>query len=474
MKHLALIGALFIAAVSPARAETCAHRPLILQTAQAVLDARTDLGRFEQRRFGAEAVYLLIRYGAFSDAEIEAMLGDLATARVHGAADLHLAWRVARFGAGELLAQAGTSFRNWSNPHVLHALIGLDAGQTVLRLFAQARADPDAATTLLAMSPINGPGIAAITADFDDAARLRFARHAEAAGELRLAAHLLADRADLAEFRDLLARHAGAGWVEEILFGPGMWQWGTGLRVQEAPLRVDGLVETPEVAARRLSLYRVSKASYHDGLFAWLSIYVSQTGHEAESLAAADAFLNAHATGQVDPLRDPEAGWLIMFETLADAVGVEALRTTLQSFDMPSRSLRHFAGSAATTFDWVIAKRALRPLLTGKIETPPPRPSLLSPGWNWTEWTAIARALREDPTAPLPPSQHAIAAELLADAGAWEAAFAFAAQLEPRERVRLHSDFMKRLDRLCDAVSHMPGQALLLGGMTLYHFPSAQ
>ena len=61
------------------------------------------------------------------------------------------------------------------------------------------------------------------------------------------------------------------------------------------------------------------------------------------------------------------------------------------------RSVRHYANDAQTTLDWVNARQALIPYLTGTEDALPPRPALLTPEFDWKAWTTLAAALRTEP-----------------------------------------------------------------------------
>lgn len=460
-----LLGLAMLLLPLQAAAQSCPHHGLIVETAQSILRDRADLNRFRQRQYGAEAAYLLIRYDALSAAQTVALLDDLVAARVRDAAALRMAWRIAHHGPAQLATGGAPDATLWLNPHALHALIHHDDGQTFLDWIAAAQRNPEADPDRLAPYA-QGFGILAAAADLEDVARQRFARHAEDAGARRIAALLLGDLADLAALRAFLDRQAERRWVENA-FPSDLWLLGVGLRAQDVPPILPGAPKNSETEA----LFQVAKAAHLDGLSGWLAIYLNQTGRVANARQAARAFLDAYAAGRIDPARDPEAGWLIIYRSLAETGGAAALRDVLAGFDMPAPSQRHFAKTGNVTFDWILAKRALRPFLSGQTDQPPPKPPLLGTTFDWTVWVEIAQTLRADPDAALPVHHRAIAAELLAETGAWHAALASTDGLAAEEALRIKRDFVKRLDRLCLGATFGPGQATLMGGMTLFRFP---
>jgi hypothetical protein len=145
------------------------------------------------------------------------------------------------------------------------------------------------------------------------------------------------------------------------------------------------------------------------------------------------------------------------------------LQATLGAFDWPPRRLRHYAGTAVESLDWMLAADVLGPVVRGEVEDLPARPAMMTPGFDWALWTALAVQLAGGGGEALPPESLAPAAELLIAAERWDNLARVAAQMEPEERLMLTRDAMQRLDRRCAAWMASEGQGLT-GGTVMWRF----
>lgn len=117
-----MVGGLFgfLSNASVLAQDDCA--PVIQPLAEIVLEGRDNLPPLQARRFGTRAIYLLSRYGGLGDDEIDILLSEAVEARMHGASDLEMAWRVHR-GTVDLSSEAMTAIVDTTNPSVVRALL---------------------------------------------------------------------------------------------------------------------------------------------------------------------------------------------------------------------------------------------------------------------------------------------------------------------------------------------------------------
>jgi hypothetical protein len=434
-----------------AAAQECAERGLILSLADRVLAGRPDLGRFQQRNYGTEAVYLKLMYGGVEGEAALDLFEGLIAAKVRGADDAMAAMVVADSGVAAGLATLDP------DPAAALARGRLATARAVLL------ADPTAYFALRAEGPPDlgaSQPVALLVADQPDAVRARIAEAAEAAGDVRAAALLLADMADPAGYEAFVARHAGAVELELDVF-----HQGSGLRQRDAPFPHAG--PRPVNLLNRGKFFVALKAVYHDGQQGFLSIVMNQTGDVDASVIAAQALLAAIAAG-LEPWRDPEGGWALQAMALEAAMGTATVRLVLSSFDWPSRSVRHYAGKAGMSLGVMLARRALAPVARDNAVLPA-RPTLTPEDFPWDVWVKVAGVISGGGLpVPADAAERIAAIELLDAVGRTAEAADMAGPLE--EAMPVWRDLMIRLDRRCAGFTVHPGEALWLGGEVLYKF----
>jgi hypothetical protein len=237
------------------------------------------------------------------------------------------------------------------------------------------------------------------------------------------------------------------------------------LRNDLGPLPTD----EAERAAREGRLYAVMAAA-GGGLPADLLMTVmNQTGLGAEVAAVATAYRAEVAAGRIDPLRDPVAAWLVQYRGLDLVLGTETAQSVVTGFDFPSVPVRHYAGRAQLSLNWMLAAEALAPVVRNEVAEMPERPALLSPEFAWEFWTAAARAIAEGRYAPEAGDPTiVVGVELLMTAGRWAEAITLAGDLQARTRMSLYRDAIQRLDRDCAGWMVSPGQWMV--GETMWRF----
>lgn len=456
----------------PVRAEeTCAAAPRINEMARAIIEGRAGLSGLHQRRFGAEAVYLALHYGGMDESAGRALLAELAAANVTDAREVLAVLTMAREGAEAGLAVIDPdpvrAFAEASVP-VRRALLWADDGASYFRLMREAEARPDLAERV-GQFLAGGGEMATLTADMDDATLGKVVALAEAEGRILVAIKLAAGLADLSTFRRLMQDHADRPEVAEFATFSWMEANVFSLRHGGGPLpRPDPAVQA-ERGAGDARIYTVFRAAWDSGPEQFILTLMNQTGLEAEVAAAAQAYLAEVGAGRIDAVADPDAAWLVQYAALGLVMERAVLQDTLAVFDFPPRRLRHYAGTAAESLDWMLAADALGPVVRGEVEGVPDRPAMLTPGFDWALWAGLAGQLAGGETAALPPESLGPAAELLIEAERWDELAGVAGQMAPEERLTLTRDAMQRLDRRCGAWMASEGQGLL-GGAVMWRF----
>jgi hypothetical protein len=471
---IALLSVFSIGPLGALAQGSCPEAPMIRSLAQTILEGRVDLPGLRARHIGAEAAYLEMHYGQLTDAEALALVSPFIGQSMPGGTDLAVALTVSVNGAEAGLALIDADpVRAFAmaGPSTRRAVLLADTGKTYFELLAMASARPELDGLLIPQSA-NALDLLGLVSDQPDDALRTLASAAEDAGFLLGAGQLFAALPDLELFHDFLNRNAAAEAIVE--YGDSTasyWSIAT-LPHGTGPIRDANTIADPALTPDQRGVYAVQRMSYLSGPADFSGMMLNQTFWTQEGEAVAAAYLAEVAEGRIDPVRDPESAWLFQYRAWVALKGREAVHSVLPYYDFPSQRLRHFAGSAVVSLDWMIAKEALRPYLTGATATVPTRPALLSDGFDWTRWMTAAEVVRsDDPSALLTDDAELaiIVTELLADIGNLEMMAAVAPQaLEGFEKLNFFRDVMQRLDRRCDAITAQPGQAFLLGGDVIF------
>src|SRR5688572_8723482 len=81
-----------------AQDQACPYAPAIVALSDTVIEGREALAKLPARRYGADAAYLEIRYGALGDAEAEALIQSLIDAGARGTEELGLTLAISEGG----------------------------------------------------------------------------------------------------------------------------------------------------------------------------------------------------------------------------------------------------------------------------------------------------------------------------------------------------------------------------------------
>lgn len=467
---LALAG--FVALSAPAFGQTtvlqepsegnavCTGTDQIVTLANEILKQRADLPRLGQANFGTEAAYLWLRYTkpAFEDGL--AWLDDLSKSEgrpPRQIEDMMLAYAYANLSPDQALealglAQDAPLVGTQGNADA--ALIVADDGKTFFAMLEKALEDGSVNHRYV---------IESITASrlyyLDDDKKQTIAMNAEATGNLLLASYILASSMDHSAYNAFLGRHSDNEFV--LSMSPDFT--GSNALNHGAPFTRGN--------ATLLQRFIVMRAGLLIGEADFLSILMNQSGWETEISLAAMAFLTRHSAGATSSVGALEENWLFVYDMIASFQDPQALANTMSRFDITTK-VRHYAGSAQQTVDWMRATQALIPYMTQKSDEMPLRPALLSADFDWDAMQGHAASIRQGDTPVAANETEAMMiAELLVGAGQVDAALAFAQEhLAPKPRLTFFRDILKRLDRKCAAYSVMPGQSLLLGGQMALRF----
>lgn len=446
---LALLAcALLPASAALAEPRSCAHSADVVTAADYLLIDPQNAHRFWRDRYGAEAAYLLIRYGEIPTATALSLVERLAARprppeRIE---ELRLVVLPADRRLAALSSRDATGLAAARTPSVQRALI-LDGEWP--RVFSDL-SGRDAAPGGTAREQI---ALARALDDLDDAEKLRLAGLAEASRLWPLAETLLAMRADLAPWLSLVRRAPRAPASDTELaarFAPIWFGYLTvggrapprGALPPELTVMVDRLdADRPASAAE---MDRVRTLAFLAPSTLLLATAANQSGDPRLGSEVAAPLLAAIRGGRqsatdVDGLRAS------ILERSVAVLGRDQARTL---FGGVSRQPDLWSsGSALETLERSAARRALLAFARGEGASPA-RPSLLSPNFDWAGWRNAAEAIRRNEAAP--DSYRGIEAELLHAIGRHGQALRLLRDLGPHDDNRQRAyGMLLTLDQSC-------------------------
>lgn len=437
---------------------TCDYAPAIVSISDTVLAKRTALPRLQARRFGANALYLKMRYGRLDDDEVEPLLQPLLDDGVPLARDLAFAWSYGmsdgtteRLLGSELAASMPTSSMS-----AIRAMIREGDAEALIADLA-AEAEPS--------SLVNGAVTAAI--DFTDAQKTELARLAMTHGMPLLAAGFVASE-EKDKAWDVFVRGLDPQTEEMVR---SWWRWlppvvGNPTLPREAgaaPGEID------------IKIAAVTTAAAETPQYDFLNAVLNQTGWIDETAVAAEAVKAAVAAGLIKSSETLDAAWLIAYRALYDAVGDTAmLQNTMRTFDVTNER-GQLPDKTLAILDRIVAVDALTAYLRGEVAEPPGLPAIASPEFaqQWPLWLDVAAKIKADPDDQtlISGETFPIAAELLLAVGDADAiAAGIGSSPASLSLLRLADDMSIRLDRLCEGFLAHRAEAVLLSGMPIYKF----
>ncbi|PTM54896.1 hypothetical protein [Phreatobacter oligotrophus] len=443
-----LAGALLPATAALADPRSCAQSADVVTAADYLLVDPQNAHRFWRDRYGAEAAYLLVRYGELPPAAALSLVERLAARQrpPERIEELRLVLlppdrRLSALASGDAALSAAAR-----SSSVQRALI-LDGEWP--RVFA----DIAARATAPGGTASEETALARALDDVDDLEKLRLAALAEASGLRDLAGTLLASRADLSPWLAHIRRgpQAPTGEAElAALFAP---IWFGRLVPGRAPPPRAALPADLAAAADRLEASRQPGSADLDRALALAQIApatlmlanaINQSGDLRLAGEVAEPLLAAIRAGRqsaadVDGLR------AMILERSVAVLGLDQARAVYGG--VRRQPDMWTSGSALETLERSLARRALLAFARREGEAPA-RPQLLSPGFDWAGWRNAAEAIRAGE--PAPDSYRGIEAELLHAMGRHGQALRLLRELGPYDenRQRAHG-MLATLDQAC-------------------------
>lgn len=459
----ALTAVLAFAPLTAAAAE-CREQGAIVALSDYILDKRAELPRLQQRRFGAEAVYLTIRYEPLDPAATEALLASLTDAGIRDLGDLSLAWRIHQYGPDVALADAGAgALEIVDSAGGISATRALILGGAVRLVFERISSLSD---------DLKHGAIQAITAaiiDQPDALKVELADIAADLDEPLLAAALAAIARD-PEIWNGFITGVSVGDAEKAAMLTRTWNV-LPTYLGNPALLLEGAPPDPQDTRRRL--YETISASALQPEADLLSGFLNYSGLLDPSHDVAVAVIAAFRDGTLDPDGTLDEGWRFTYRALKDAMADdEPLNSALQSMPYQGRVLRP---TVADVLEWSLAIEAISPYLRGEADNFPTAPEgPYGPVRDWSDWLVPAEFVKSAPLFLSPGDDErslTIMSEMLFAADKPDGLV----NLLKRSPVSLTSlllaaDFAQRYDRGCASYTHHLAESVMLLGTPIYKF----
>ncbi len=463
------IQALLAPATEAAAPATCMEKPVILDLAERILDQRAELTGFSSANYGTDAAYLWLQY---ADPPFDEGLARLRRIAAEGRRpprqmdQLMLTYAYANLPPLEVTKVLGLP------PYAVFSQFGIDStaallahddGKTYHALLSDAAQQPDAPEQIRNRIQLAIQTATSVYGMSEDS-KARIAAVAEANDNPMLAVLVLASREDRAPYYNFLIRHTGAAMLEKLRVD----DWGGAVLTHDTPTQ-----PWPGQSFRPMqqNQFDILRAALMVGEADFVSILYNQTGWEAEIASAARLLLKDIESGARSATGQLEDNWLLLYDAIAAQRDIAELQRSMSGFDI-SKRVRHYAGRAQSTVDWMRAIRAVQPMFADQGAVDVARPTLLSDGFDWAAWLTLAnRIAAGKPPGAQDEAGRKMSAELYLAAGQTDQAVSYAQEhLGVEDRLVFFQDLMKRLDRQCSAYTAAPGQSVLRGGLTAYSF----
>ncbi|MCB1342050.1 MAG: hypothetical protein KDK24_13490 [Pseudooceanicola sp.] len=445
----------------------CTQAPQILDLSERILAQRASLPGFAPANFGGTAMYLWLHYANPDPNTAMARFQSVAAQARRPPRDLlalSQVWAVATLGVEQgfaaLRVDPVTGVAQ-GDTDLWRQVILADDGATFFALLRQIRANP-------ALQPRfdnnwrGGWTIPALLSDLEDSRKLKIARRAEEAGEIGFAGLLLASREKQHAYREFIAAHP----ENEMLKSRSPDTFGL-LLERDKPLKP---LAGQTFRQMDVDIFDVFRAGLRAGEADFLMTLLNQTGWQSEIAGAAREYLGQVAAGNLSAAGPLETNWLFLADAVASRRPVADLHRSMSGWDIPTR-VRHYAGRAQATVDWMRALRTVVPYVQGQVGGVAV-PKNLSNDFPWTDFIQVAQQVREGRGFVLAtPEQVMMAVEILASAGRYPEAIRLAEEkMQGVARLAFYRDLAQRLDKGCEGWTYLPGQSVLLGGSYPWRF----
>jgi hypothetical protein len=449
-----LLAASLAAAPAPAAAiRDCPLVPDIVSMASFLLvDPKTER-RFWRDHISTDAAYLMIRYGGLSDARAMGLVESLRQRRVAPLRiqDLRLALappdsRVALIDDMQEGASAPPG-----GPSFFRAMIVDGRARWLFADMARRSANPGADRAAVNQFQFR---LASSIIDLDDATLGRIAAEAEAHGLWLLALELLAARSSPVGWLAALRRSPMAPANQEKLTEAFAPHWRGYRHMRPRPYRMETLPSDLKLAAVTLDIALSPEAREIDAAMHLVRLVpqvrplltvLNQTGEIRLARDVAAPLIADIEARRLDPVRDGDLIEARMLEGLVTILGADKARTQLESFRQAGPPPND---TALQTAERAVAVVTLAPFARGNLAQAPPRPDVLSRGFDWAGWRSTAEAIRTG--TEISYVYRGAAADLLSHIGRHQQAVNLLIAMGPTDEARrIGHAILMGLDRAC-------------------------
>jgi hypothetical protein len=441
--------------------ESCGAEAEIIALADYVLANRSKLPKLQSRRNGATSAYLKIHYQELGPEQVETIVGPLATARVDGANELLISWRISTAGLEATLS---------TSPAAEKELLTPGAGISMLRaavlsgeapaLFDKMAALPERERSMLEM------GLVQALVDLDAESAQAIAAEALSRNLLVVGGGLIATHADTAAWQAFIDGLADKSRAEDLIR---RLYWLPALRGQPAYPRLPVADAQGQIA--RALIHKVMTAAARTPEREYLQTYLNMTGDFAGAGAAAAMINDLTRDGATIDL---ETAWLVVYEALR-AASTNPGTVGEQLKAIPVSGLRFPGDDVQAVIDAMLAVEAFKSAARGN-GVPPEMVQGVSTDFfvQLPAWREAAEIISRsaDLTAFRSSGQRlAIVANLLFAIGRHADLARFLVSTVPNpDSIRLAEAFAEALDRRCGGHLSFPGEALTMPGKPLFRF----
>lgn len=436
---------------------TCPEAPSLVAVADYLLTEPTEIPRLWRDYEAADAAFVKLRYTDFSYEKARDFLAQLALRerppqrleelRLTQANPADRAAMLAQIAPAEAL-KTGPSILGAS---ALRALALDGGGEALVGLFLRWRdSDPSrpAKAGEIAMS------IAPSLGDLSDAQKQSVAGKAEAAGLWKLAMAVSAQQSNFSDLVALLDRMPDAefgqgsrpeirqAWLRHFI---SMSEFGAvPLDMESQPQEVREIAASRQNAGMMRPLARLALLAPETG---FVSTVFNLTGDIRLATELAPAMVRDIEAKTLDPVGAPDAVIAELVTRIDAIIGAEARARQLASFDYFQESSRKLS-TMTEQADAVLARHALAPVVLGAVPGPVEKPTGVSAGFDWPQWSRIAGALSKRDA--ISDADRLTAAQLLIGAERVPEALDMIRLAPSPDAARTHAyALMTRLERRC-------------------------
>ncbi|MCE8517131.1 hypothetical protein KBY31_10440 [Ruegeria pomeroyi] len=459
---------------------TCTAKGDIVRLASFIIDTRAGLPGFAPGRYGTDAAYLMYHYGELDIPKLEALVERLKkeSRRPAQGAEGLLTTGIVTLGNSDEYRSHIDDIRRPESIGVseLRAMLLRDDGAP-FRYFFETRILAENKSEIFGQSTGQGLLLARAVDDQSDDTKLRLAEMLDSMGLKTAAAFLLAGRKNLSDYEKYYVRIGH----EKLKNADPKTVWRVGLTSRHHAF--DEIVERSgwDIFPGE---YDIIRADYFARQASFLLAVYGQVGLEKldEFSSVARRYLELELSGSLQPTYDPEIAWLYVYQEFVREMGLERARGELGRISsmLPSFAGHIRGGLQIDVLEWIAAKHSFRGYLQDTTQPLPKRSDLVG-NLDWAQWTQLASEYRSTGkinSDNLDETAAKIAIELFLLTENYSDAIEMITQKMPKlnkkgspeTAVRLARVLMKRLDRMCEGHTVIPGEWTFFGRRVVYRF----